>query len=97
MLRDLPPVVYYESDYIAPEPKLDRPEDVSICQEDGVFILEGDWLALIARDINFDDYESRTYFERTLRKSGIFDRLEEMGIQEGDTVSIYNLEFEYVR
>ena len=30
-----------------------------------------------------------------LRESGLFDRLEEMGIQDGDTVSLYNLEFEY--
>jgi GTP-binding protein len=92
MLRDLPPVIYYESDYVAPEPKIGRPEDVTIRVEDGVYLLEGDWLALVARDINFDDFEARSFFERTLRKSGIFDRLEEMAIQEGDTVIIYNLE-----
>ena len=34
---------------------------------------------------------------RVLRLSGIIDRLEEMGIQEGDTVSILNFEFEYLR
>jgi len=46
-------------------------------------------------DVNFDDYESRTYFDRQLRKSGLFQRLEEMGIQKGDTVSIYDIEFDY--
>jgi GTP-binding protein len=45
--------------------------------------------------INFGDYESRMYFDRQLRRCGLFDRLEEMGIQEGDTVSIYDIEFEY--
>jgi GTP-binding protein len=37
------------------------------------------------------------YFDRSLRDSGVYDRLEEMGIREGDTVSIYDLDFEYVR
>ena len=48
-------------------------------------------------DINFDDYESRNYFDIQLRKCGLFDRLEEMGIKDGDVVSIYEFEFEYQR
>ena len=48
-------------------------------------------------NINFDDYESRNYFDMQLRKYGIFKRLEEMGIKDGDVVSIYDLEFEYQR
>ena len=35
------------------------------------------------------------YFDRVLRESGIFQRLEDMGVQEGDTVSMYDLDFEY--
>ena len=48
-------------------------------------------------NVNFGDYESRNWFDRMLRESGLFDRLEAMGIQDGDTVSLYNLEFEYRR
>ena len=48
-------------------------------------------------NVNFGDYESRMYFDKTLRESGLFQRLEEMGIQDGDTVSMYDLEFEYQR
>ena len=48
-------------------------------------------------NVNFGDYESRNWFDKMLRSSGLFDRLEEMGIQDGDTVSLYNLEFEYQR
>ena len=48
-------------------------------------------------NINFDDYESRNYFDQQLRKSGLFARLEEMGIQDGDTVDIYDLQFDYQR
>ncbi|MBQ1955106.1 MAG: Obg family GTPase CgtA, partial [Clostridia bacterium] len=35
--------------------------------------------------------------QRVLRDMGVFAKLEEMGVQEGDTVSINNFEFEYVR
>ena len=48
-------------------------------------------------NINFDDYESRNYFDIQLRKIGLFERLEEMGIKDGDVVSIYEFEFEYQR
>ena len=43
-----------------------------------------------------DDYESLQYFQRVLRTSGIIDKLLEMGIQEDDTVSIYDFEFDFV-
>jgi GTP-binding protein len=44
-----------------------------------------------------DDYSSLQYFQNVLRSSGIIDRLEQMGIKEGDTVAIFDFEFEYVR
>ena len=47
--------------------------------------------------VNLEDEESLMYFQRVLRESGVIDRLEEMGIQEGDTVRILNFEFEYIR
>ena len=46
---------------------------------------------------NFGDYESRMWFDRQLRESGLYQRLEELGIQDGDTVSLYDFEFEYQR
>lgn len=47
--------------------------------------------------VDLEDEESLQYFQRVLRDTGIIDRLEEAGIQEGDTVNILNIEFEYVR
>jgi GTP-binding protein len=47
-------------------------------------------------DVNPDDYESLQYFERVLRSSGIIDALQKSGITEGDTVSVYDVEFDYV-
>ena len=51
----------------------------------------------IMNTIDPDDYESLQYFQRVLIQSGIIKKLEEMGIQEGDTVSILDFEFEYVK
>ena len=45
--------------------------------------------------INFDDYESRQYLDRRLRAAGVFDKLEEMGIKDGDPVIMDEMEFEY--
>jgi len=47
------------------------------------------------QNVNFTDYESRMFFDRVLRSNGVFKRLEELGIKDGDTVSIYNMEFDY--
>ncbi|MEG1316788.1 MAG: GTPase ObgE [Oscillospiraceae bacterium] len=94
-LAALPPVTVYEADYVKPEPVVDTSEDVAIEQYDDVWIVEGPWLEKLVATINFTDYESRMHFDRILRDAGIFKRMEEMGIKDGDTVSIYNLEFEY--
>ena len=59
------------------------------------WLITGVWLERMVQNINFDDYESRNHFDMQLRRVGLFQRLEEMGIQDGDTVDIYDLEFEY--
>ena len=59
-----------------------------------LWVVSAKWMQQLIADINFADYESRMCFDRQLRKSGLFDRLEEMGIEDGDTVSIYDFEFE---
>ena len=94
-LAHLPPVTVYEPDYVPPEPELGTADEVEIKREDGVWYVEGQWLARLVASVNFSDYESRMYFDKMLRQSGLFDTLEQMGIQDGDIVSLYNLEFEY--
>ena len=71
--------------------------ELQIQQYDDLWVVSGPWIMKLMNDINFDDYESRMYFDRQLRKSGLFERLEEMGIQDGDTVSIFDFEFEYTK
>ena len=63
----------------------------------GVWVVEGPWMERLVSNVNFSDEESMRFFDRTLRSAGLFDRLEQMGIKEGDTVSIYNLEFDYTK
>ena len=96
-LRDLPPITVYEPTYVERPPQVDMSQPLSITREDDVWLVEGPWLERLMSNVNFGDYESRNWFDRMLRESGLFERLEEMGIQDGDTVSMYNLEFEYQR
>lgn len=45
--------------------------------------------------MNLSDYESSQYFQRIIRKKGLIQKLEELGIREQDTVRIYDTEFDY--
>jgi len=47
-------------------------------------------------NVDPDDYESLQYFERVIRECGIIDALEKAGINEGDTVNILDIEFDFV-
>lgn len=96
-LRTLPPVTVYEPEYEEPGAEAVNPEDFMIEHEGSTWLITGEWLSRLVENINFDDYESRNYFDQQLRKCGLFARLEEMGIRDGDTVDIYDLEFEYMR
>ena len=96
-LANLPPVTIYEPEYVKPLAEAGDIHEVQIEHMDDLWLITGRWLERLMGDINFDDYESRMYFDRQLRKSGLFERLEELGIEDGDIVSIYDCEFEYER
>ncbi len=96
-LRTLPPVTIYEPEYIEPEAEVGDPSALEIEHLGSTWVITGTWLERLVDNINFDDYESRNYFDLQLRKCGLFARLEEMGIQDGDVVNIYDMEFEYQR
>ena len=97
MLSALPPVARFEAE---PEPVKPAEEftqaHVDIRVEDGVYFVEGEWLLKLISTVNFDDYESLQYFQRVLINTGVIDALREAGIHEGDTVSMYDLEFDFV-
>ena len=94
-LRELPPILRFEADYVPPEPKVDTSGELTIEHFDDMWLVEGPWLQRLVATVNFSDYESRMYFDRILREAGVFKRMEEMGVRDGDTVSMYDLMFEY--
>ena len=65
--------------------------------ENGMFVVEGEWLYNLVGQTNFEDYESLNFFQRVLQKSGVFEMLEERGCRDGDSVSIYDFEFDFVK
>ena len=96
-LNTLPPVTVYEREYDETDAYVKSGKETVITRENDKFIVEGEWLYNLMGQINFDNYESLDYFQRVLSKSGVFKALEEKGCTDGNTVSIYGFEFDYVK
>ena len=96
-LQKLPPLKRFE-----PQPEIledytvRKTRDFTLHVEDGVFMVEGEWLLKILQNVDPDDYESLQYFQRVLISSGIIDALVKAGVKDGDTVCVYDIEFNYV-
>ena len=98
-LKTLPPITIYEAEYSAEDEAIDNAagkKETFVKKENGKFIVEGEWLYNFMGQINFDSYESLNFFQRVLIKNGVIDKLREAGVEEGDTVSIYDFEFDFV-
>lgn len=96
-LSQLPPILRYEAEApaLAPVESLERGR-VEITKEDGVFFVKAPWLFKIMNTVDFDETDSLQYFQRVLLHTGVIDALREAGVQEGDTVDLYDLEFDFV-
>lgn len=94
-LSKLPPIKVFEPEPL-PAVEEEAYGDVTISVVDGIYVVEGKWLLRVLRTVDFDDYEGLSYFERLLQSSGVIDKLREAGCREGDTVSIYDLEFDFI-
>lgn len=97
-LSKLPAIKIYEAE---PKPQEDftvkkkRTFNIRVC--DGVYFVEdAPWIMDVMNTVDPDDYESLQYFERVLRQTGIIDALRKAGIEEGDTVNVYDVEFDFV-
>lgn len=66
-----------------------------IRREDEVFVVEGKLVEQLLESVNLNDSDSVKYFQRVLRKKGIIDELKQLGVKDGDTVKMQDLEFEY--
>jgi Obg family GTPase CgtA len=96
-LKLLPPVKVYETEVQAEVFDEKNGHDITIKKENEIFIVEGDWLYRLMGQVNFDDSESMRFFQRVLRNSGVIAALEAAGATDGDTVSIYDFEFDFIK
>lgn len=96
-LSKLPPIRRYEAE---PEPLEDftapKKRDFTLRVQDGVFIIEAEWLLKVLEKTDPTDYESLQYFQRVLEQSGIINALVQAGVKDGDTVSVYDIAFDYI-
>jgi GTP-binding protein len=96
-LQDLPPMRVWEDETAGDEVVVEEGRVTNIRYEGGRFIVEGQWIFNLMNQVNFDNYESLNFFQRSLQKGGVFEQLEAAGCRDGDTVSIYEFEFDYVK
>ena len=74
-----------------------KEELFTVRKEGNTFIIEGNWMKKVVGSTNFDIHESLQYFQRSLKTKGVNEALEKLGIKEGDTVKIFDIEFEYIK
>jgi len=84
-------------EYFDFEKDMENPDyrEIYISKEDDIFILEGQQLLKIFNSTNFNDLGSLRYLYQYIAKNGAIDRMKEMGLSEGDTIRIFDYEFEY--
>lgn len=95
-LKLLPDIEVYEAEYVKPEEDYDNRE-ITIRRENDAYIVEADWLYNLMGSVNIDDRDSLRYFQRVLLNKGVIEKLEEYGVTDGDTVIIYNFEFDFIK
>lgn len=95
VLETLPPVSRVESDGEFTYRKSGN-LDFEIYMDGDVYVVVGSLVDMLCRNVVLNDPDSMAYFQKILREKRVFNRLTEMGIHEGDTVSIGEVEFEFV-
>ena len=93
-LEALPPIVHFEEEVSYDDSV--KPSTFEVLRDGAVFEVVGSSMQRLIDSVNFDDEESMSWFHRTLRKWGVIDALRKAGAQEGDTVRIIDMEFDFV-
>lgn len=87
--------VVFEPEYVPVNTDVEEPYTVSV--EDGVYVVEGPRIEKMLGYTNLESEKGFDFFQKFLKENGILDELEKAGIQEGDTVRMYGLEFDYYK
>ena len=66
-------------------------------EDDETFVVEGPKIEKMLGYTNIESEKGFLFFQRFLKETGILDDLEAAGIQEGDTVRMYGLQFDYYK
>lgn len=96
-LNTLPKTVLKQKQETAERVYTYEPFEFKVEQEEpGVYTVSGRWIENLVNSTNFEDVESLAYFQRQLKQRGVIEAMEKAGIQEGDTVAMDGLTFEYI-
>ena len=95
LLSELPPVKKYEPEITGDEATFTG-SGFNLEVIDGVYTVDAPWLPKIMSSVDPEDYESLQYFQRVLISSGIIEALKDAGVNEGDTVNVCGMEFDFV-
>ena len=93
-LAQTPPPPPIEDDFIEAVHAIDH-NAYQVVKEADAYLVVGN-LADRLNYVNFNNPESMAFFQRTLRRYGVIDALKEAGVQEGDTVRIKSMEFDFM-
>ena len=96
-LPKLPPLTVFEAEEIPYEEDLGEEDAPEITKDGKVFVCESEWLWRLVGRVNFEDRDSLAYFQRMLREKGIIEELERAGVRDGDTVRMYDFEFDFIK
>lgn len=94
---DQEPVVFEQEYDLEQETFKDEPYTVEYDEKEGMYVVEGPRIERMLGYTNLDSEKGFEFFQKFLRTSGIVDELEKLGIEEGDTVRMYDLQFDYLR
>lgn len=90
------PIIYEQEFYIDEQEIAEEPITIEK-EEESVFRVEGSKVEKMLGYTNLESEKGFTFFQNFMKENGIIERLEELGIEEGDTVKMYYLEFDYYR
>lgn len=95
ILKNYPEDIVFEEEYEEYDEVAVDQEPFTIEVEDGVYVVRGVGVEKMIGYTNIDTEKGFAFFQRYLKEKGIIEALEEKGIGEGDTVRIYDMEFEF--
>lgn len=99
ILKDYPEEIIFEENFEEEFFEITEKDEAFTIStpEENYFVVEGVGVEKMIGYTNIDTEKGFAFFQKYLREKGIIKALEEKGIKEGDTVFIYNLEFDYYK